>query len=187
VVARHTAEAVALPRSSGPWSLLSFQFAGVRRSASEIDPVAVDEQMAFGAWSGTVRGVRVGRFAPFLAATDTLSMQPRLQSMALALPSQASRTRCSHTHTPAACQSRSLRQQVIPESQPISLGRQASQCRRAARTRCLPAPCGHRPAACHPSATGHAAARSAAKARRGPEDLLSMQPSGPPHCVQPVL
>jgi hypothetical protein len=30
------------------------------------------------------------------------------------LPRRSSRTRCSRAHTPAACQSRSLRQQVMP-------------------------------------------------------------------------
>jgi hypothetical protein len=36
---------------------------------------------------------------------------------------RASNTSCNRSHTPAACQSRRRRQQVMPEPHPISLGR----------------------------------------------------------------
>jgi hypothetical protein len=57
-----------------------------------------------------------------LAGTEALSTQARLQSIALARPRRSSRTRCSRCQMPAACQSRSRRQHVIPEPQPISCG-----------------------------------------------------------------
>jgi hypothetical protein len=57
-----------------------------------------------------------------LAGTEALSIQARLQSMAPARPKRSNRTRCSLSQTPAACQSRSRRQHVIPDPQPISCG-----------------------------------------------------------------
>jgi hypothetical protein len=57
-----------------------------------------------------------------LARTLRLSMLARDQSMARSAPSQLRIWRCSAAHTPAACQSRSLRQQVGPLPQPNSFG-----------------------------------------------------------------
>jgi hypothetical protein len=59
---------------------------------------------------------------PLLARTLTVSMLARVQSMARSSPSQFRIWRCSASHTPAASQSRSLRQQVGPLPQPSALG-----------------------------------------------------------------
>jgi hypothetical protein len=89
----------------------------------ERDPVAVDEEVPLAAGPAAIRRVRSDRLAPFFAANDALSTAARLQSMAFALPRRSSSTRCSRAQTPAACQSRKRRQQVMPEPQPISLGK----------------------------------------------------------------
>ena len=60
--------------------------------------------------------------ATVLAGKEALSSGQRLQSIALARPSRTSSARCSRSQTPASCQSRSRRQQVMPEPQPISWG-----------------------------------------------------------------
>ena len=66
--------------------------------------------------------VRPGRGSPPFAGTDALSSAARRQSICPAACKRSSRTRCSPAHTPASCQSRSLRQQLIPDPQPISAG-----------------------------------------------------------------
>jgi hypothetical protein len=85
-----------------------------REEEGKWDAVAIDEEVPLGAGPAAVRRVRPGRFAPLLAANEALSAAVLLQSIALALPSRSSRTRCSLVQTPAVCQSRNLRQQVIP-------------------------------------------------------------------------
>jgi hypothetical protein len=104
----------------------------------EWDAVGIGEQMTLRALPAAVRGVRPGRFTPLFAANEALSMQARLQSMAFALPSRSSSTRCSRAHTPAACQSRNLRQQVMPDPQPISWGK-CSQPMPVRKTNTMPA------------------------------------------------
>ena len=81
-------------------------------------------------WRSTPRGLGA-RFAPVgrvvgpvsgpprLAGTLLLSRLARLQSI---WPSQRSNSWWMRCHRPVACQSRSLRQQVMPEPQPSSLG-----------------------------------------------------------------
>jgi hypothetical protein len=49
-------------------------------------------------------------------------MVARVQSIARSSPNQLRIWRCSAAHTPAACQSRSLRQHVGPLPQPNSFG-----------------------------------------------------------------
>ncbi len=73
---------------------------------------------------GLPRSVGLGPVAspPPLAAMDELSRQARLQSMRSASRSRRSSSRCRRSQTPAACQSRSLRQQVTPEPHSISCG-----------------------------------------------------------------
>jgi hypothetical protein len=88
----------------------------------ERDTLGVGNQVALGACSAAIGRVWAGFLAPLLAGTEALSRQARLQSMAPALPKRSSRTQCSLFQTPAACQSRSRRQQVIPDPQPISWG-----------------------------------------------------------------
>ncbi len=58
----------------------------------------------------------------FPAATDEPSMQARLQSMRPASRSRRSKSTCSRSYTPVACQSRNRLQHVTPELQFISAG-----------------------------------------------------------------
>jgi hypothetical protein len=82
---------------------------------------AVDHKVALRARFAAIRRVRAGLGTPRLAATAALSSEARLQSRCPASASRSRRTRCSAAQAPASCQSRSRRQQVMPE-QPISLG-----------------------------------------------------------------
>ena len=88
---------------------------GPAQGKGERDAVRVDENVTLAARLGPVGRVRAGEFAPLLAATAALSSEHRPQSMALALPSRSSSTRCRRSHTPATCQSRRRRQQVMPD------------------------------------------------------------------------
>lgn len=98
---------------------------GVRRGDvdGERHAVAIDDQMLLGPKLSTVRRVRPRRFAPPFARTLEASRLARVQSIRWVFPSSSSRTRCSRSHTPATCQSRSLRQQVMPLPHPSSRGR----------------------------------------------------------------
>ncbi len=82
-----------------------------------------------------IRGVRPGLHAPLFAAM--LSTLTRSQSIRSASPSRSSTTRCKRSQMPACCQSRSRRQQVTPDPQPISWGSN-SQRRPALRTKIMP-------------------------------------------------
>ena len=100
-----------------------------RLEADQRDAPAVAHQVVLRPWLAAVGGVRtdrLGRRPPFfspLAGTVELSMLARLQSIRSAAPKRSSSVRCNVSQTPAACQSRSRRQQVIPLPQPISCGR----------------------------------------------------------------
>ena len=96
----------------------------------ERDAGAVDQQMALATWFAAVRWIRAdvfvgggGASTPPLAGTDALSRLARDQSIASASPRPSNSVVWSRCQTPAACQSRSLRQQVMPLPQPISCGR----------------------------------------------------------------
>jgi hypothetical protein len=94
---------------------------GAARAQAERRALAIDHKMAPQTRFAAIRRVRSGLGAPFFAATDVLSSEARLQSSRPA-PARCFRsTRCSCAQTPASCQSRNLRQQVMPE-QPISRG-----------------------------------------------------------------
>jgi hypothetical protein len=95
---------------------------GPGQQKGERDAVSIRDQMAFGARPASVGRVRTCRGTPFLAAMEELSAQARLQSMRSASRSWRSSSRCRRSHTPAACQSRSRRQQVTPDPHPISAG-----------------------------------------------------------------
>jgi hypothetical protein len=69
-----------------------------------------------------IRRVRAGLLPPKTARTELLSTTARSQSIRSASRSFASKSWCSLSRTPAACQSRSRRQQVIPDPQPSSRG-----------------------------------------------------------------
>lgn len=93
-----------------------------RQGHGQRDAVGVDDDVALRARLAAVGRVRPGLPAPLFAGTLALSSAARLQSIALALPSRSRRTWCNLSQTPEACQSRSRRQQVMPEPQPISCG-----------------------------------------------------------------
>ena len=95
---------------------------GPGQHEAEWEAAAVGDQMAFGARPASIGWVRAGRGAPLLAAMEELSMQARLQSMRSASRSRRSSSQCRRSQTPAACQSRSRRQQVTPDPHPISVG-----------------------------------------------------------------
>ena len=96
---------------------------GAAQDDAERRAVSVDDKMAFRAWLATIRRVWTRRGSPFFAATEALSSAARLQSNCPAASRCSSNARCRAAHTPACCQSRSLRQQVIPDPHPISAGR----------------------------------------------------------------
>lgn len=95
---------------------------GSCQKESERNAPAIGDQVTLGSRFASIGRVRAGRLAPFLAAMDELSMQARLQSIRSASRRCRSNSRCRRSHTPAVCQSRSRRQQVTPEPQPISIG-----------------------------------------------------------------
>jgi hypothetical protein len=95
---------------------------GAAQQESERDAAPVHDEVALGACLSAIRRVRPGSGTPLLAAMDALSTQARLQSMRSTWRRRRSNSRCSRSHTPASCQSRSRRQQVTPDPQPISCG-----------------------------------------------------------------
>ena len=96
---------------------------GAGQEESEGQSVAIDENVAFGAGFPAINRVWPGFLAPFFAGTDEESALARDQSMAAAMLSLFSIRRCRAAHTPAFCQSRSRRQQVMPEQPANSRGR----------------------------------------------------------------
>ncbi len=73
--------------------------------------------------SRSIGGVRAS-FSPVpTARIDDESTTTREKSIFSAARSFASSTACNRSHTPACCQSRSLRQQLTPEPHPISDGK----------------------------------------------------------------
>ncbi len=82
----------------------------------------IDADVPFAARFATIGRVRARLGTPLFAATLALSRAARLQSSCPAACRRSSSTRCSAAHTPASCQSRSLRQQLMPEPHPISAG-----------------------------------------------------------------
>ena len=90
----------------------------------ERDAVGVDHKMALRARFPSICRIRAGLRPLFGAGTAKESTEARLQSSWAASESRASRSRCSWCQTPACCHSRSLRQQVAPDPQPISWGSQ---------------------------------------------------------------
>ncbi len=89
---------------------------GVRRAQlqGERDAAGVDQDVALAARLAAVGRVRADALAPFFAGKEALSSEQRPKSIAFARPSRSSSARWSRSKTLAACQSRSLRQQVMP-------------------------------------------------------------------------
>lgn len=94
-----------------------------RDGYGERDTSSFDHKVAFRALFAAIRRILPGFIAPFCAATADESSDARDQSMRSASPNRSSRALCNRFHTPASCHSFNLRQQVMPEPQPISGGR----------------------------------------------------------------
>jgi hypothetical protein len=101
------------------------------------DPLSVDHKMALCARFASIRRRRPGCSAPFLAGTLAESTDARVQSILPASPNLSSSIWCNFSHTPASCQSRRRRQQVMPLPQPIS-GGSISQGRPVLSTKMMP-------------------------------------------------
>jgi hypothetical protein len=95
---------------------------GAGQQKGERNALGVRRKMAFCARPASICWIRPRRSAPFLAAMEEESTQARFQSMRSASRSRRSNSWCRRVHTPASCQSRNRRQQVMPEPQPISSG-----------------------------------------------------------------
>ena len=87
------------------------------------DALRFGEDVVLAARAGAVGGVRSGLEPPFSARTLELSTTARDQSISPARCNSVRSARWIFFHAPASCQSRSRRQQVIPDPQPISRGR----------------------------------------------------------------
>lgn len=96
---------------------------GGREANGERDTIAIHHQVVLGARFASIHRGRSGLLAPFLARTLRLSRLARLQSTAASSPSQLRSRVCNFFQTPASCQSRSRRQQVVPLPQPSTFGR----------------------------------------------------------------
>ena len=93
-----------------------------RQHQGRCDALGIDQDVALGPRLVTVGRVWAGQRTPLFAGTLALSSKHRDQSIVFARPSRSSSTRWSLAHTPAAFQLQSLRQQVMPQPQPISWG-----------------------------------------------------------------
>jgi hypothetical protein len=93
---------------------------GRRQEGGERDALGIDHQMALRARLAAIRWIRPGRFAPLFAGTLVESTLARDQSIWSASLRRWSNVRSSRRQTPAACQSRSRRQQVLPLPHPSS-------------------------------------------------------------------
>lgn len=98
--------------------------ADVRRRdrCDQRDAARLRNDMVFRARFSAIRWVRAGVFTPPTARSDAESTTARDQSMRSAAWRCASSVSWSCCQTPAACQSRNRRQQVIPQPHPISCG-----------------------------------------------------------------
>ena len=95
---------------------------GLGQNDMDWDALRIDEDMVLAAFLAAIGWVRSSFFPPCRARTDELSATTREKSTLSAPRNLSSSTRCSRLHTPARCQARSRRQQVIPEPHPISCG-----------------------------------------------------------------
>ena len=90
---------------------------GQRRS------LAIAHNMPLRAIFTAIGGIGTGLRPPKSARTEQLSIAALDQSISPTSPSSSSSTRQICSHTPAACQSRKRRQQVMPDPQPSSWGK----------------------------------------------------------------
>ena len=96
---------------------------GSSQRSGQRNPLSVGNHVVLASCLGSIGRVGAREVPPKTALTDALSTTARLQSIRSALCNCSKRRSCSLSHTPACCQSRSLRQHVIPLPQPISWGR----------------------------------------------------------------
>mgnify|MGYP003617906766 FL=1 len=95
---------------------------GARDAEDQRDALAVRDDVALAAELAPVRRVGAGVLAPRGLATLAASMLARLKSSLPAPRNSSSNNRCRRCQTPAACQSRRRRQQVMPLPKPSSWG-----------------------------------------------------------------
>lgn len=95
---------------------------GCRDDHGQGEAASLDHKMALRSRFAPIRWIRPGLFAPPGAGTLAESSEARDQSNRPASLSRWSKVWCSRSQTPACCQSRSRRQQVIPLPQPSSWG-----------------------------------------------------------------
>src|SRR5829696_9340955 len=95
---------------------------GAAQERGERETGSLDHNMALRPRFAAIRRVRSDEIAPLLAGILALSSETRLQSIWPAPPSRSSSSWCRASQTPASCQSRSRRQQVMPEPHPNSWG-----------------------------------------------------------------
>lgn len=96
---------------------------GSRDGNGKRNPVAVRDDMMLGTGFAPIRGIRACLVPPKTARTldeSTIARSQSIWSAPLSLASSASWTRC---HTPRAFHLAKRLQQVIPQPQPISLGK----------------------------------------------------------------
>jgi hypothetical protein len=96
---------------------------GSRVRDGQRSPLPIHNHVAFRSVFAPIRGIRASFRPPKRARTEQLSIAEVDQSIALACPNSSSITCQIFCQTPAACQSRRRRQQVMPQPQPISRGR----------------------------------------------------------------
>jgi hypothetical protein len=87
------------------------------------DSRSVGQQVTFRPCFATIRRVRAGVRPPKTARIEQLSSTATSRFNWPACPSSSNKSCHTRAHKPDSCQSRSRRQQVIPEPQPISWGR----------------------------------------------------------------
>lgn len=87
------------------------------------DAIGIGYQMVFRAFFAAIRGIRACFCPPKMALTEVESTIEREKSMISSCLKLFNRVLWISSHTPACCQSRSLRQQVIPEPHPSSCGK----------------------------------------------------------------
>lgn len=96
---------------------------GASQDCRDRRSVGVGGDVVLGTGSRSICGVRASFSPAPTARIDEESTTTREKSIFSAARSFASSTACSRSHTPACCQSRSLRQQLTPEPHPISDGK----------------------------------------------------------------
>jgi hypothetical protein len=95
---------------------------GRAQQTGERGALAIDHDVALGPRLAAIGRVGADLRAPLFAGTAALSTAARLQSMRSASLSRFNSSWWRRSHTPARCQSRKRRQQVMPQPQPISCG-----------------------------------------------------------------